>query len=558
MALKAGLLTRKTVRGCAILVILVCYLLGLFERAELIAVDLRYHLNSSPALPELLLVVIDQTSLKESSQWPWPRGYYADLIAKLRAGDAKLIALDLDFSASSHALEDQKLVHASSAAGNVILSAFHEDKILYGDVKIKSANLPFPELASAAAGMGSILFPVDPDGTMRRAYLVDQIHGTPVLSLAAEITRQFSRESRTGSIPRSGPIQIGQHTIRPGTDGTFYINYAGGPGSFPSVSFVDVLEGRIDPSRFRDKIVLVGASAMELRDIWNTPFGLTPGVEIQANTVQTLLSGKTIYRIPPWATLLLIVFGSLLSEVLFSGSIYRRHIKGLTRFVLFSALTVGIAFLFGLISLYVFKYWRILLDTVPVFTAIIVHYVFASYALNLLTSQSVEVKKVSLSTLHSVGNLSLKKQPLDNALDFILAMLKGVVDIRYMIVDLYHPKTQQPLKRLVYGEDLNQNDHKLTSQCQSWVDKAVASKESIIVPNLKTVLQDENSIQPEIRSSLFVPLLTHQQQHGVLHAHRLNSKRFEEEDVKMLYTVANQLAMNLENMELVRGSTYVF
>lgn len=560
MAFKTPILSKKVIRWSGILLIGVFYLLGFFERPELITIDLRYQLSSSLPHSQIALVMIDQASLKELAQWPWPRHYYAEVIKTLKAGGARLIALDLDFSTPSDPREDQKMVEAVLTAGNVVLGAFHEDKILQENIRVKSANLPFPKLYSAASGIGSILFPIDEDGAMRRAYVVDEIHGGPALNITVELARQFLNLSRD-EVGWDGPHQfrLGKQHIRTGSEGTFYIRYVGGAQSFPTYPFADVLQGRIDPAVFSNKIVLIGASAMELKDIWKTPFaGLTPGVEIQANTLHTLLSGQAITRIPPWSTLLLILLSAIVLDLPMTRSVYQRSTHIMTRFVLFTALTLALAMVFGLASFYLFKYHYLILDTTPILTAFLAHYLLTSFAFNLLTSQTGQIRAMNLSTVHSVGKLSLKDQPLQASLDMVFSMLKDPLQIKIMMLDLYHPKTKQCLQHITLGIDSTQKTNGHTAECQGWIKRVLDSSESVIVHDLKKILQDTPSPHPMIRSSLFVPLLTHHQHHGVLHVHSQKPHAFEEEDAKMLYTIANQLAMNIENLDLLKEVQRLF
>jgi putative nucleotidyltransferase with HDIG domain len=560
MALKTPILSKKAIRWFAILLIAGCYLLGFFERPELITIDLRYQISSSRPHSQIALVMIDQASLKELAQWPWPRHYYAKVIKTLKASGTRLIALDLDFSTPSDPREDQKLVEAVSATGNVVLSAFHEDKILQDHIRVKSANFPFPQLHSAASGIGSILFPIDEDGAMRRAYVEDEIHGEPALSLTMELARQFLNLSRD-EVGWAGPreFRLGKQRIHTRADKTFYINYVGRAQSFPTYSFADILQGRVDPAVLSNKIVLIGASAMELKDIWKSPFaGLTPGAEIQANTLHTLLSGRTITRIPPWGTLLLILLSAIVLDLPMTRSVYLRSTRIMTRFVLFTTLSLALTVIFGLLSLYLFKYHHLLLDTIPVFTVIGVQYLLISIAFNLLTSQTGQIRAMSLSTVHSVGKLSLKDQPLQTSLDMIFSMLRDPLQIKIMMLDLYHPKTQQCLQHITLGIGSAQNTNGQTAECQGWIKRVLESNEAIIVPDLKKIQQNTASPNPMIRSSLFVPLLTHHQHHGVLHVHSQKAQAFEEEDAKMLFTIANQLAMNIENLDLLKEVQRLF
>lgn len=560
MALKPTSLTKKAICAPGIILVILFYLMGLLERPELILIDLRYQLSPTVPHPQIALVVIDQPSLKEFAQWPWPRSYYAHIITVLKSGDAKIIALDLDFSTPSEPAEDQKLVEAVHSSGNVILSAFHEDKILHDDLKVRSANLPLPDLSSSAAGIGSILFPIDPDGAMRRAYLEDEIHDKAVYSLAAEIVRRFSNLA-SDEMGWVGPqrFRMGGQTLRTGTDRSYYIQYAGGPQSFPTYSFSDVVKKRIDPALFKDKIVLIGASAMELKDLWKTPFpALMPGVEIQANALNTLLSGEPITRIPPWMTLFAIGLSVLVLDLPITRSVYRQSTRITKRFVLFSLLALTLMMTFSLFSLYLFTHHHLILDTIPILAAIVVHYILASFALNFLIGRASQIKTLNLSTLHSVGKLSLKDQPLQSSLDRVYRMLREPLQINLMMVDLYHPKTHKFLQRFTLGADAEQGTAHDAAESKNWVEQVMQTRESVIVPDLRTVSRNNNGPQIKIRSSLFVPLVAQERQLGVLHVHSLEPNTFEEEDAKMLYTVAHQLAMNLENTELLHEVQRLF
>jgi adenylate cyclase len=106
----------------------------------------------------------------------------------------------------------------------------------------------------------------------------------------------------------------------PVEDGQILINYAGEPYSFPMVSFVDVYYGNVDPSVFEGKIVMLGVTASILQDLHFTPIDETvemPGVEIQANVIQTVLDGAFLEYQSTTSFLMVLGVIALLSSLAF-------------------------------------------------------------------------------------------------------------------------------------------------------------------------------------------------------------------------------------------------
>jgi adenylate cyclase len=125
---------------------------------------------------------------------------------------------------------------------------------------------------------------------------------------------------------RDTVITIGSNAIPVDRDGSIMINYRGGPQTFPHVSITDILNGRADNSLIRNRVVIVGATATALSDIRSTPFStVSPGCEIHANIIDSILSGDQLYH-PPlysmWSVLAIFLAGAVLGLVLpFVGAV---------------------------------------------------------------------------------------------------------------------------------------------------------------------------------------------------------------------------------------------
>ena len=94
-------------------------------------------------------------------------------------------------------------------------------------------------------------------------------------------------------------IQFGhQLTVLPNDVGQALINYHGPAYTYPHYSMADVVQGKLAPEKFRDKIVLIGATATGIGDVKSTPYNDTayPGVEIHANVIDNLLHGNFLRR----------------------------------------------------------------------------------------------------------------------------------------------------------------------------------------------------------------------------------------------------------------------
>jgi adenylate cyclase len=155
------------------------------------------------------------------------------------------------------------------------------------------------KLAEAAASYGFFNIRPDADGTLRRATFIIRFHEDLYFpSLDLEVLRQSENipdQEIAAFISEDGleRIQYGKHDLRPWHDATALINYAGPYRTYPQTSMWDVTSGATPAGTFRDKIVFVGATALGIGDIRNTPFQKQDsgymGVEVHANILDNLL-----------------------------------------------------------------------------------------------------------------------------------------------------------------------------------------------------------------------------------------------------------------------------
>ena len=275
------------------------YATEVFEGTEVDTVDARFAVRGDQAPPDDVVVVeIDDVTFSIlQQQWPFPRSLHAELVDRLKAGGARAIAYDVQFTEPTDPREDNALIRSVARADNVVLATTEVNdrggtNVFGGDAVLRSIG----------ARAGNTLFKPDADRVVRRLP-----HSTEGLESFAVATV----EAATGQ-------QVGTDGF--GEDGA-WIDYYGGPETIRTVSFSDVTERRVDPAVFEDRIVVVGASAPSLQDVHPTPVGggLMAGAEVNANAIATLLRDVPL-RSPHGALdILLIVLLSLVAPLVGLG-----------------------------------------------------------------------------------------------------------------------------------------------------------------------------------------------------------------------------------------------
>ncbi len=151
-------------------------------------------------------------------------------------------------------------------------------------------------LAESAKTYGFFNAVPDADGVYRREPLIVRYQDQDYFpSLSLQAVKEFEHISDQDTIAFMAEtglerIQLGTHVFRTERDGSVIINYAGPSKTYPQFSMADVISGVVPPEVFRDKIVLLGATALGIGDLRATPFKSTAmGVELHANTIDNLL-----------------------------------------------------------------------------------------------------------------------------------------------------------------------------------------------------------------------------------------------------------------------------
>ncbi len=280
---------------------------GPLERIELAMRDSLMRLRGpQPPNDQIVIVAIDDFSFNwTGQQWPWPRAYMARIVDQLNQDGARLVGLDVMlFETGYDSGGDETLAAALGRSPQAVSVAQIFRDETQNTVTLK---LPLPIYRSELDGIGITGVTLDDDAIDRSLQAYDT-YGDEVYYHWAFDVAALSLGVDVPLLSASGLTFNGQGV--PLYQGRLLVNYAGPAGTYPTYSASDVADGLVDPAVFRDKIVLIGATSITLKDNFPTPISASspmPGVEIVANAINTLMTGAYLRLTPPWVNLLIIV-----------------------------------------------------------------------------------------------------------------------------------------------------------------------------------------------------------------------------------------------------------
>jgi adenylate cyclase len=289
----------------------------------------------------LIIVDIDERSLREIGPWPWPRPAQARLIESIAALGASLQIYDIVFTDPRP--DDAALAAAIRKHDPVLAQVFAlqqggESSVGEpgGALRWAACPAPFGEargyLANASAlrsnFVGHITPRLDADGLVRHvpAIVCHKGQSYPALALAALLRATGERQlalqkgeslldapwTLTGKSLPAGPIPLDNR-------GDMRVPWRLHPQSFVSLSASDVLAGRVPQGLLENSWVLVGSTAFGLNDTIATPFGAAgAGLQVHAQIMSGLIDGRSPYApiFAPWYQALAALVGVVLLVLL--------------------------------------------------------------------------------------------------------------------------------------------------------------------------------------------------------------------------------------------------
>ena len=258
--------------------------------------DLAGWVSAPQARSDIVIVAIDDASLQSVGRWPWRRAVHAQLLHSIAAGQPAAIGIDVLFSEPDLVFpqDDPLLASAIRDAGNVVLPI--DWRMAGVDM---GAELPIIGLREAAQELGHVNVNVDDDGVIRR-YFAAQGENTgpwPHFSIAMLCASGRSHPLCRGvTVPAPGESWVQQQPE--------IFSFARGATPYPMYSAEAVLAGKLPPSTFQGKYVLLGATASGLGDYFASPARPSSrhiaGVELIAHALDAQLSGLHVAPASPW------------------------------------------------------------------------------------------------------------------------------------------------------------------------------------------------------------------------------------------------------------------
>jgi len=322
----------------------VLFITNFWQNLEHKANDIFFILRGEQEISDKIVIVEigDDTFNTLNERWPFPREYHAKLIENLERAGASQIIFDIEFTEQTNIDADLKLASTIAKYDNIVLSG----KLIrtqYNDSMREQLLSPISLLTQTRTKWGTVNISADHDGFVRRYELFQKRSNKIKLSIAAIALANHNQVNIQSDEIRDHAkfFRIGSKYIPKVTQKSALINFYGPARTFKTFDYADVIDDSTFTTNFekeletdlnqyyelaanfKDKIVLIGLTSVEFHDTHHTPFfseknELTPGVEIHANFIETVLRSDFLEELQfiPYlliffiATIILFIFNS--------------------------------------------------------------------------------------------------------------------------------------------------------------------------------------------------------------------------------------------------------
>lgn len=405
-----------------------------FEVAENRSFDYRQTLKVTHIQPvpnkDIVFLAIDDASLEmlwdKYGEWPIPRNVYADIINHIESQKPQALIFDLMFIKSMRSASgaDEALITAMNKYDNIYTGMTFDDQPT--DVRLpidlperlklniennSNVNIKYSysncrpilsDLINGTVHIGSTNALRSSDGIIRKFSPIVKYKDDyyPLLSFAAASGYLLNEDTNNFVIDKNSELIVGDTKIPLTKDGEAILNWYGKSGThtvYPMYKIVKEMDSNIHNLDFKDKIIIVGTSAMSLQDNKSVPVqdGVYPGAEVHATFFNNILDNNFIKQTSPAANTFIILFVVAIVGliVMYSSS---------TVFSVLSTILFAMAYL--LISYYVMCYANLWIPAVLPSIAIIIAFALSYLAKYLIKSRDFEYQ-YKLATIDGLTEL---------------------------------------------------------------------------------------------------------------------------------------------------------
>lgn len=271
---------------------------GATGRLDAQVLDLATTLSAPEPSKDIVLLTVDDHSLRELGAWPWPRALHGRIVDRLTDAGARAVILDFLMPDTGDPQDLARLADAMGRSGKVYLP--HTFVPMPNTAGQLEPLLPAAPLREQAAGLGHVVASPDPDGVLRRFDLYYDAGSSRYPHLARVVAEQVGQ-----TVPdRAGPAPV--VPMLP-------------VGSYRQLPVSEFLADSSNAGFVSGKIVLIGAVAQGMGDQYSVasgPVTLMSGVETQANLLNALLGEDLVYPLPEAVSLMV---GGACLLLLFAG-----------------------------------------------------------------------------------------------------------------------------------------------------------------------------------------------------------------------------------------------
>jgi len=534
---------------------LVAFLLswGPLETIENGIYDLRAGLRVKSSTAPVAVIAIDEQSIANLGRWPWPRAHIAAMVDLLQTYQVKVIGLDIIYSEKdlnqgllevrnlikniesdpvyagkdfgvvlaflkeSETRLDNDLILANSimAGKNVVLPLFFVPGNPSGRTasnlpdylqsnSVSSAGIddsitareiipPIPEFAKGALGLGHINIFADRDGTVRSEPLFINFEEKLFPSFALQLTLKYLnfdlKKMRMGE-----EITFGRKRIPVYQNNRMLINFNEG---IPYYSFFDVVNKKVAPDVFKDKIVIIAQSAAGLGTLQVTPTAVNvPPGTIIANVIENIINDDHIVR-PDWAFtlewIMIILFGLYIALVIPQ---IKAGISAMVSLVLLLAWMMATVYLFAAYGYWVKALYPALILLIGYVVIVSKRYLLTEKTKDRIEADSVETNKMLGLSFQGQGLLDMafdkfRKCPVED--ESVKELLYNLgLDFERKRMFNKAVAAYQHIAQAGNFKDIDERIKKLTTAGETMIfGLSGAKKES-------TVIMDNSSIKPTL------------------------------------------------------------